>query len=71
MPADSVAVLPLVAEPPLTATGEPKLVPSILNCTVPVAVFGVTVAVKLTEFPNVEGFNDELTAVLLLAWFTT
>jgi hypothetical protein len=39
-----------------------------LNVTVPVAAEGVTAAVKVTEFPYVEGFNEELrdTEVLVL-----
>ncbi len=43
-----------VAEPlPFSATGAPKLVPSILNCTVPVGVPDpeVTVAVNVTLWP--------------------
>lgn len=38
------------------------MVPS-LNVTVPVAAEGVTVAVKVTDEPYVEGFADEDTAV--------
>ena len=45
-PAESADVPPEVALPPDRATGEPKLVPSILNCTVPDAVDGDTVAVN-------------------------
>ena len=51
VPTDNVVVLPLMAEPPLRVTGEPKSVPSILNCTVPVAVFGVMLAANDTALP--------------------
>ncbi len=49
--------------------------PSMLNVTVPVGVpapgdTASTLAVNVTLLPNVEGFNDELTAVLLLAGST-
>src|SRR5689334_12161784 len=44
VPAVSVDVAPLVAVPPLTVTGEPKLLPSTTNCTEPVAPVGVRVA---------------------------
>jgi hypothetical protein len=36
-----------------------------LNCTVPVAVFGVTVAVKVTCWPDVDGFCDDNTVVVV------
>ena len=56
-----------VAEPPDSATGEPELVPSIANWTVPVVVpaVEVTVAVNVTKSPNIDGFSDDnmLTAV--------
>jgi hypothetical protein len=45
------------------------LLPS-LNVTVPVADEGVTVAVKVTEVPNVEGFLDEATVVVEVALLT-
>ena len=57
-------VLPLVALPPLMATGKPKLTPSILNCTEPVAALGVIVAVKLTESPNADGFLLDVATVV-------
>ena len=54
--------------------GEPKLLPSTANWTVPplskVPEPGVTVAVKVTVWPNVEGFSDELTAVVVVALLT-
>ncbi len=69
----SVEIEPLVATPllplGLRVTGDPKFVPSILNCTVPVGavlpVLGVTVAVKETDCPYVEGLVDELTDVVV------
>src|SRR5437016_1933335 len=68
-PTVGVDVDPLVAEPLLSVTGDPKFPPSILNCTEPVGVppLDVTVAVKLTPCPYVEGFADELTVVVVLA----
>jgi hypothetical protein len=41
-----------------------------LNVTVPVAVEGVTVAVKVTEVWYVEGFSDDATVVVVFALFT-
>jgi hypothetical protein len=51
----------LVALPLERATGLPKFVPSTWNRTVPVAALGVTVAVKVTDCPYVDGFTDEVT----------
>ena len=50
-----------VAEPPDSATGEPELVPSIANWTVPVGVpaVEVTVAVNVTESPNIDVFSND------------
>ncbi len=61
-----------VAEPLLKVTGEPRLVPPSLNCTLPVGVpepgaTADTVAVKVTDCPNTEGLLFELTSVELLA----
>ena len=52
----SVEVLPEVAEPATSVTGDPKLLPSTENCTVPLGVpapgaMAATVAVKLTACP--------------------
>ena len=49
---------------------------STANWTEPVGVpvpgaTAATVAVKLTDWPKVEGFCDEATAVVVLAVFTT
>ena len=46
-----------------------------MNCTVPVGVpapgdTAVTVALKVTGWPNTEGLTEELTAVVLLALLT-
>jgi hypothetical protein len=53
VPTASVEMLPEVAEPDASVTGEPKALPSTLNCTVPVGVPDpdVTFAVKLTNWP--------------------
>ena len=65
----------LVAVPPLKVTGAPKATPSIENCTVPVRVpapgdTALTVAVKVTDWPNTEGLTEEATVVVVLAWLT-
>jgi hypothetical protein len=70
-----VEMPPEAAAPEDNATGEPKALPSIMNCTVPVGVpvagdTAATLAVKLTDWPYTDGFRLEATAVLLLAWFT-
>jgi len=75
-PTESVVVAPLVAVPPLTETTEPKFTPSIRNWTVPVLTVavlgdsGLTVAVKVTDWPKTDGFAEELTDVVVEAWFT-
>lgn len=48
----------------------PRVVLPSLNVTVPVAVAGVTVAVKVTEEAYVEGFNDEASATVVLTLLT-
>ena len=53
-------VIGRAAFPPLRATGPPRSVAPSLNCTVPVAVLGVTVAVSVTDCPTVDGFGEEL-----------
>ena len=70
-----MVVAALVALPLARVTAEPKLVPSILNCTVPVGVpepgdTGATVAVNVTDWSATDGFSDEVTVVVVLAWFT-
>ena len=66
---------PLVALPPEIVTGDPKLVPSIANCTVPLGVpvpgaVALTAAVNVTDWPNTEGLLEELTDVVVLARLT-
>src|SRR6266487_916316 len=74
LPAERVEVPALVALPPDKVT-VPKLLPSILNCTVPVGVpepgaTAVTVAVKVIDWPKQDGFAELVTAVVVLALFT-
>jgi hypothetical protein len=59
------------AVPPDSVTGDPVFTPSIANCTVPVAVFGVMVSVNEIDCPNVDGLADDDTAVVVVViWFT-
>src|SRR5260370_24074392 len=63
-----------VAAPAVTVTGLPRLAPSMPNCTCPVidpAYVEVTVAVKVTPWPDIEGFGEEVTPVVVLAMMTT
>jgi hypothetical protein len=51
----------------------PNVVAESRNVTVPVAVpvnWGVTVAVKVTVWPKIDGFNELVTALALVALFT-
>ena len=53
----------------------PKVTPASLNVTVPLGVpapgaTALTVAVNVTDWPETDGFTDEATVVVLLAWFT-
>src|SRR5262245_29388553 len=48
-----------VATPALNATEEPRFPAPSLNCTVPVGELPLTVAVKVIDCPNADGFNDE------------
>ena len=62
----------LLALPPASVTALPKFTPLVLNCTVPVGVpvpgaTALTVAVKLTDWPNTEGLTEEATVVVVLA----
>ena len=54
-----------VAVPDTSATGD-WAVPSIVNCTVPVAVLGDTVAVKLTGWPTVDGPGEAIVVVVTI-----
>jgi hypothetical protein len=70
-PADRLAV-ENVAVPPLRLTLANVAAES-RNVTVPVAVpvnCGVTVAVKVTVWPNVEGLSELVTLLALVALFT-
>jgi hypothetical protein len=58
-----------MAFPALIAPVPNVVLPS-TNVTVPVAVDGVTVAVKVTEEPYVDGFADEASATVVFALFT-
>jgi hypothetical protein len=73
-PIASVETAALVALPPLNAIALPKSTPLIWNCTVPVGVpapggTAATVAVNVTDWPNTEGFADELTTAELSELF--
>ncbi len=65
----------MAAWPPFSATGTPKLLPSTTKRTVPPSSKlpepGVTVAVKVSCWFVGEGFNDEVTAVVVVARPTT
>ena len=55
---------------PLLSVLVPIEVPLSLNVTDPVAAVGVTVAVKVTQSPCVDGFKPEITEVVVLVLFT-
>jgi len=42
------------------------LIPLIVNCIVPVAVFGDTVAVNVTGWLTVDGFKDDVMSIVVL-----
>ena len=69
VPTDRDEVLVLAMPLPSNATAEPKLDPPSLNCTVPAGVppEDVTVAVKVTDWPETDGFCEELTDVDVVA----
>ena len=70
LPVESVAV-DIDADPELKLA-VPKVVAESRNVTVPVAVpvnCGVTVAVKVTVWPKIDGFNELVTALALVALF--
>jgi hypothetical protein len=58
-----------VATPPLSVP-VPKVVAPSRNVTVPVAVEGDTVAVKVTDWPDVEGLRLEATPVVVFVLLT-
>lgn len=72
---ESKEVLKVATPEPFSGPVPNVFVPS-LKVTVPVGVpvlpveLSVTVAVNVTELLNTEGFCDELTVVLVLAWLT-
>ena len=55
------------AEPLVTITGLPRLVVASLNCTVPVAVAGVIVAVSVTGVPGAAWPGGEMASAVLVA----
>jgi hypothetical protein len=57
------AAVASAAVPPL-AGAVPRTTEPSRNCTVPVAVFGVTAAVRVTIWEYTDGFVDELKAVV-------
>jgi hypothetical protein len=52
-----------------TVTADPAALPSTLNCTVPVGVAvplaAVTVAVNVTDWPEVDGFSEDCSVVVV------
>jgi hypothetical protein len=68
MPKAKVDVL-YVAVPLLTVPVPNVVLPS-MNVTVPVAAEGVTVAVKVTEEPYLDGFEDDATVAVVFTLFT-
>ena len=69
MPAESAFVAKVACPDPFSAPVPNVPAPS-LKVTVPVGVPAkvlVTVAVKVTDWPRVDGFKDETTAVLVVA----
>ena len=61
-----------VAEPEVSVTAEPMALPLSKNWTVPVAVPApravvATVAVKVTDCPKIEGFAEDVNAVVVVA----
>jgi len=73
---DWLAAVLLLLLAGVRATGEPKLLPSTTNCTAPVGAcvdpveLSVTVAVKVTDWPTTDGFEEDETVVEVAAGFT-
>ena len=63
-PTESVVVL--IVAVPLDSIPVPSVVEPSVNVTVPVAVLGDTAAVRLTDWPKVEGFDDEERSVVVV-----
>ena len=55
---------------PLPIVAAPNAVVPSRNCTVPAPVAGDTVAVKLTDWPAVDGFEDAVKVIVDVALFT-
>jgi hypothetical protein len=53
---------------PLLIVPVPSVVLPSMNVTVPVAVVGITVAVNVTEEPYVDGFDEEVIAMVVVAF---
>src|SRR3954447_7961335 len=74
LPALSDEVLNVAVPAGPSGTGPPRVVPPSVKVTVP-EVSGlppaVTVAVKVTDWPKVDGFGAEVTSVEVAAWRTT
>ncbi len=73
-PTASVLVVNM-AWPALSRVPVPRMVEPSLKVTVPVGVpapglLAVTVAVKVTDCPDSDGLAEELTSVVVLAFFT-
>jgi hypothetical protein len=71
---ESVVVL-IPATPDPFSIPVPSVVLPSLKVTVPVGVpdpgdTGLTVAVSVTDWPKTEGFTEEVTVVVVFAWFT-
>jgi hypothetical protein len=62
-PTDNVLVEKVALPPERVTAG--WATPSTLNVTVPVAVLGNTVATKVTDWPDVDGFCCEETVVVV------
>jgi hypothetical protein len=69
MPGESVKVVK-VATPLLTAL-EPIVFAPSMKVTLPVTPAELTVAVIVTLWPNVEGFCDDISVIVVEALFTT
>ena len=54
-----------LATPPASVTADPRLEAPSLNCTVPVGEAPVTVAVKVTAWPDRLGLSDETRVVVV------
>src|SRR5436305_6005694 len=69
VPAVKDDVVNVATPPAFKADGAPRFVPLSLNCTVPLGVPApeLTVAVKVTLWPKLDGFNEERRAVAVLA----